>query len=1560
MSENLKPVIKVKKAASKAAIPYQAKNYLLAIAINDYEHVPKLYNCINDAEKLITLLTEEFEFEDENVRFICSGENSEEFKKKYAGRIEILGPATEEAILRQLRDMGEQIRKGQEEDSELKANLVLYYSGHGEYDKFLEMGYWIPVDAKQGDYFKYIPNSTIRDFLSRIPTHHTLLLSDSCFSGSLFASGQGKSIATTRLEKDPSRWGITAGRNEVVSDGELGGNSPFAASLLGELKKSETIAVQDLSMKVLERVAADDKQTPRGEPLRIPGHEGGQFIFRKKANARRHFEAGLLLMELANFQPEYERFRSAANQFALARRLTKKEGELVQYACWEARALCAAGPLEAAAEVLEKMLSELKSPELGKSLREQLGYVYILQGMDSRGLGIKEMEEAQKKAFNYLRKLPENPDEKSRPALISWILKNLDDPKLAGMGGVNILDVLYGPVRPWTIKVLSELAEAAGDIPFSPVELLHLNQRFALFGAHKEAVAFFERSGFDHEGDEGIQNELEGAHSEPWRIRLSLALCYIELDALEKAAGQLKKCGESEALKSKTEVFSAVQRLQTKVKENLEYYHTLTRIDPYARANEPRSGLAVAGSPDGRRLLSGSKEGNTALVWNADGDNGQLILEGHASRVIAVAFCPDSQYMLTGSEDNTAKLWKLDGELLQTLKGHAGPVAAVAFSPDGRQLLTGSDDSTASLWSLEGQALQSFAGHAGPIAAVAFSPDGQQLLTGSADNTMKLWNGNGELLDTFQNYPETDRILSVAFSPDGQWIVAGCAENTAKLWSRDDKKSHVFQDESPVVAVAFSADGRHVVTSTDDNTGRLWDAESGALLLSMEQGKIQSSLAEPEAVSKALLEDIRSRLQEHLDKGNENLRVDLGVTFGLLGRPEEALEELKKAEALQDPDAHYPLARILLEQKSAEGYNEEENAAGNEPDSGPSWTAVANYLRNAIDYDPANTPAYYYLGKAILGLVKDESFKTAAEIYNQYLAAGAPIGHREEVQEFINSQNKELQKEAAITRGRKALAAGQAENSIAAFEEAIRLGDQASHYHLGRALEGTGNLTGAVEAYRQAIKAGVKEPELRKRFGKAVDALFGDLNLLKEGANALSDAQNKEEEAAKTRLLRFTNTVAEYSLKKKQFVLLSMGQEINERLKTAWDYTNEFLWTEENTAAKPASLELAPLEEGSGYLIRDLSENKVVVQRTASAGELVSLAIRDLQRVVAPIRYQMVYENGQWMSHCGLLDGLPLGQGQVVQVDIINAERDHLPPARASVGAIGFRRSSIRLSEEGSISEVGWYDAIVDCTPPPPIRIWVHGEQKGVESIRQLCRSLNKNILTVARPSLFEEVQLEIEAAGDSFIIHDRENNQRALETQGADTRALADALSKIINWKRALGLHNGQSGIQQNISLEMQVIDKNRKSTYYTEEEVALAASPEAFLEKDGALFAGFVPRVRIKGTEQELYCYLFHLRSNYSIEAYEGEVVFRPEEHKGNEEAVLPLWKSPKGWGLSPGEQKAFSCFLLLASTEALDYRQLVQSGLEPTRGVQFGWNPLAVSDWCSKRMRVRLVRS
>jgi WD40 repeat protein len=201
-------------------------------------------------------------------------------------------------------------------------------------------------------------------------------------------------------------------------------------------------------------------------------------------------------------------------------------------------------------------------------------------------------------------------------------------------------------------------------------------------------------------------------------------------------------------------------------------------------------------------------------------------LTGHRGGVLTVAISQDEQWIATGSNDKTVKLWHSNGQLAHTLP-HSATVFRLAFSPNGTQIASSSLDGKLSLWNLNGQLLKQFQAHDAPIWGISFSPDGTQIASSSADRTVKLWNTQGKRLKTFTGHQ--DSVWSVAISPDGQTIATASIDRTIKLWKPDGKLiTTLNKHQGPVWDIAWCNKDR-LVSASADRTAKLWNSR-GQLL----------------------------------------------------------------------------------------------------------------------------------------------------------------------------------------------------------------------------------------------------------------------------------------------------------------------------------------------------------------------------------------------------------------------------------------------------------------------------------------------------------------------------------------------------------------------------------------------------------------------------------------------------------------------------------------------------------------------------------------------------------
>ena len=263
-----------------------------------------------------------------------------------------------------------------------------------------------------------------------------------------------------------------------------------------------------------------------------------------------------------------------------------------------------------------------------------------------------------------------------------------------------------------------------------------------------------------------------------------------------------------------------------------DYWSRLADTSLVTLSRDSRSSN-VSFSPDGRTIVSGSSD-NTVKVWNSATGQEMQTFKGHANAVECVGFSPDGTRVVSGSTDSTLRLWdRTTGQVTWILEGHSGAVRSVGFSPDGKTIVSGSSDKTVKFWdAATGKETRTLKGHTNSVECVSFSPSGMQVASGGGIK-VKVWDAQtGKPLLTFSGHSRP--VEAVAFSPDGKRIVSG-AYTVAKVWDvQTGKERHTLRGHTNrVQSVCFSPDGTRIVSGSRDNTIRIWDSRTGKETLTL-------------------------------------------------------------------------------------------------------------------------------------------------------------------------------------------------------------------------------------------------------------------------------------------------------------------------------------------------------------------------------------------------------------------------------------------------------------------------------------------------------------------------------------------------------------------------------------------------------------------------------------------------------------------------------------------------------------------------------------------------------
>ncbi len=195
----------------------------------------------------------------------------------------------------------------------------------------------------------------------------------------------------------------------------------------------------------------------------------------------------------------------------------------------------------------------------------------------------------------------------------------------------------------------------------------------------------------------------------------------------------------------------------------------------------PISTVAFVGR--GNDLLTGSSQGELDYWEFRDGEYLREEMRGAAHRDAIRSLITHRRYFVTGSADNSVKLWRRSRKrLIRTYLSHDGPVNAVALSPKAYRMASGSSDDTIKIWSPKSRRLRrTLQAQQGSVTALAFAQNGKWLASGGRDHSIKIWNArNGQLVRLFKGH--TGVVRKLMFSPDRKRLISASEDGSIRFW----------------------------------------------------------------------------------------------------------------------------------------------------------------------------------------------------------------------------------------------------------------------------------------------------------------------------------------------------------------------------------------------------------------------------------------------------------------------------------------------------------------------------------------------------------------------------------------------------------------------------------------------------------------------------------------------------------------------------------------------------------------------------------------------------------
>jgi WD40 repeat protein len=188
-------------------------------------------------------------------------------------------------------------------------------------------------------------------------------------------------------------------------------------------------------------------------------------------------------------------------------------------------------------------------------------------------------------------------------------------------------------------------------------------------------------------------------------------------------------------------------------------------------------------SPDGNRVAMVDWQ---PVVCEVASGKTLFELEGHTSQVRDIAYSPDGQWLVTASEDHTARVWRSDTGKSMAVLAHNTEVIFATYSPDGRSIITGTSDHVVHVWDAATRVkISEIDVQPEELSEFALSPDGNFLIVGMEGHATEVFETRtGAMVAELTGH--TGPVRSPTFSePEGRSIVTAGLDGEVNVYAFD-------------------------------------------------------------------------------------------------------------------------------------------------------------------------------------------------------------------------------------------------------------------------------------------------------------------------------------------------------------------------------------------------------------------------------------------------------------------------------------------------------------------------------------------------------------------------------------------------------------------------------------------------------------------------------------------------------------------------------------------------------------------------------------------------------